>query len=160
MSFHIHYYIFVVLHRVAATPPLNKREGLSRLLSAYLVIVIYNLSPIYEPFLGVTVGHDQEYLILLTTTHRHLLKHPIHADFRGDTLKWVIQIPAVGNYSTHSGNLFSLLFPIHHPINNRDDETVQQGGCEESAQDNFGHGALYLVARQVAVQGQRYHGEG
>ena len=54
----------------------------------------------------------------------------------------------------------SCLAPVHHPINNRDDETVQQGGCEQAAKDDLGHGALYLVARQVAVQSQGYHREG
>lgn len=53
----------------------------------------------------------------------------------------------------------TLPFPfVHHQIDYRDDEAVEEGGGQQSPEDDLGHGALNLVARQVAVDGQRYHG--
>ena len=40
---------------------------------------------------------------------------------------------------------------IHH----RHNEAVEQGRGGESAEDDLGHGALYLVAREVATEGER-----
>ena len=58
-------------------------------------------------------------------------------------------------------NVFCLALAAVHPVvDYRHDEAVEQGGGEQSAEDDLGHGALDLVAGQVAVDGQGNHGEG
>ena len=40
---------------------------------------------------------------------------------------------------------------MHHQINNRNNETVQESGSQQSAQNNFCHGTLYFITGQVLI---------
>ena len=44
---------------------------------------------------------------------------------------------------------------VHHQVDNRNDETVQESGSQQSAQNDFCHGTLYFITGQVAAERQR-----
>ena len=48
---------------------------------------------------------------------------------------------------------------MYEQINDGDDEPVEEGRRQQTAEDDLRHGALYLVAGQVAAQGQRDEGQ-
>lgn len=52
------------------------------------------------------------------------------------------------------------LFPLHGQIEGGEDEGIEEGAGEQTAKDDLCHGALYLVAREVAAQGEGHEGEG
>ena len=45
--------------------------------------------------------------------------------------------------------------PVHPFVDDGDDESIEEGRCEQAAEDNFRHWALDFVARQVTAQGER-----
>ena len=44
---------------------------------------------------------------------------------------------------------------MHHQIDNRNDEAIQEGRGKQSSQNNFRHRALYLIAGKVTAECQR-----
>src|SRR5690606_24636734 len=51
--------------------------------------------------------------------------------------------------------IMMLMFWIRQVIHNGHDEQVEEGGGQQSAQDDFRHRTLDLIARQVSGHGQR-----
>lgn len=55
---------------------------------------------------------------------------------------------------------FSFFLGVYEQINNGDDESVEESRSQQTAENHFCHGTLYLVAGQVAAQCQRNEGQG